>query len=127
MQGAYRILFAALALVTYPGLPCRALGQEPESVLDRAVLDRLASGKLRIVDLAYPLNAETAFWPGENYEPFHLRTIATIENNGVLSKAFSTPEHLGTHLDAPNHFERNQPSVDQINPEQLFAPGVVID
>jgi kynurenine formamidase len=37
------------------------------------------------------------------------------------------PEHLGTHLDAPNHFERNQPGIDKIAPEQLFAAGVVID
>ena len=37
------------------------------------------------------------------------------------------PEHLGTHIDAPNRFETNQPSVDQIPVEHLFAPGVVID
>jgi kynurenine formamidase len=103
------------------------MSQEPQPELDRAVLDRLASGKLRIVDLTYPLNAQSAFWPGENYEPFRLRTLATLEKDGVLSKAFSMPEHLGTHLDAPNHFERNQPGIDKIAPEQLFAAGVVID
>ena len=66
---------------------------------------------------------QSAYWPGDNYKPFELHTIATLEKDGVLSKAFSSPEHLGTHLDAPNHFEPNQPSVDQIPPEQLFAPG----
>jgi kynurenine formamidase len=45
----------------------------------------------------------------------------------VLSKAFSSPEHLGTHLDAPNHFEPNRPSVDEIPPGQLFAHGVLMD
>jgi kynurenine formamidase len=92
-----------------------------------ATLDDLAAGRLTIVDLAWPLNAQTAYWPGENYKPFELHTIATLEKDGVLSKAFSSPEHLGTHLDAPNHFERDQPSVDQIPPEQLVGPGVVID
>jgi kynurenine formamidase len=87
----------------------------------------LIAGKLRIVDLAWPLNRQSAYWPGDNYQPFELHTIATLEKDGVLSKAFSSPEHLGTHLDAPNHFERNQPSVDRIPPEQLFGPGVVID
>jgi kynurenine formamidase len=87
----------------------------------------LAAGKLRVVDLAWPLNAQSAYWPGDNYKPFELTTIATLEKDGVLSKAFSMPEHLGTHLDAPNHFERDRPSVDQIPPEQLFAPGIVID
>ena len=90
-------------------------------------LDDLVSGRLTIVDLTWTLDDENPYWPAENYEPFRLKTIATIEKNGVLSKAFYTPEHLGTHLDAPNHFEKNQSSVDEIKPENLFAPGVVID
>jgi kynurenine formamidase len=90
-------------------------------------LDDLVSGRLSIVDLTWALDDKNPYWPAENYEPFRLKTIATIEKNGVLSKAFYTPEHLGTHLDAPNHFEKNQPSVDEIKPGDLFAPGVVID
>ncbi len=81
----------------------------------------------RFVDLTYALNEENAFWPGDNYHPFQLTTIATLEDDGVLSKSFSMPEHLGTHIDAPNHFEANRPSVDKIPPEQLIGPGVVID
>lgn len=107
-----------------------AAAEEPQAsqpATSNPTLAQLASGELKIVDLTWALNAENAFWPGDQYEPFHLRTIATLERDGVLSKAFATPEHLGTHLDAPNHFERNQPSVDQIPAEQLFAPGVVID
>lgn len=90
-------------------------------------LASLVSGKLKIVDLTHALNERNAHWPGENYEPFRLRTIATLEKDGVLSKAFCMPEHLGTHMDAPNHFERNQPSVDQLSPERLMAEGAVID
>ena len=37
------------------------------------------------------------------------------------------PEHIGTHLDAANHFEPNQPDVAEIPPDQLFAEGVVLD
>jgi kynurenine formamidase len=124
MSTARRLLVIVSAIFVVP-LSGRA--DEPQAAADRAVLDRLSRGKLRIVDLTYPLNAESAFWPGATYEPFRLKTIATLEKDGVLSKAFSMPEHLGTHLDAPNHFERNQPSVEQIPAEQLFAPGVVID
>lgn len=90
-------------------------------------LVELVSGRLAIVDLTWTLDADNPYWPAENYEPFQLKTIATIDQNGVLSKAFSTPEHLGTHLDAPNHFEKHQPSVDELKPADLFAPGVVID
>jgi kynurenine formamidase len=90
-------------------------------------LQDVVSGKARLVDLTHVINEQAPYWPGDNYEPFRLRTIATLEKDGVLSKAFSMPEHLGTHLDAPNHFERNRPSVDQLPPADLFAPGVVID
>jgi kynurenine formamidase len=90
-------------------------------------LGDLASGKLQLLDLGWPLNPQAEFWPADNYKPFELHTIATLQKDGVLSKAFSSPEHLGTHLDAPNHFEVERPSVDQIPPLDLFAPGVVID
>ncbi|MFO1096445.1 MAG: cyclase family protein [Planctomycetaceae bacterium] len=90
-------------------------------------LDDVISGRAKLIDLTYPLNDHSPYWPGANYQPFKLVTIATLEKDGVLSKAVSFPEHLGTHLDAPNHFEANRPSVDKLTPEQLFAPGVLID
>lgn len=95
---------------------------QPETTLDDVI-----DGRARTIDLTHPLNPENAFWPGENYKPFELKTIATIEKDGVLSKAICLPEHLGTHLDAPNHFEKNQPSVEKLTATQLFGPGVVID
>lgn len=90
-------------------------------------LANVAAGKARILDLTHVLNKKNAYWPGPGYEPFQLTTIATIEKDGVLSKAFSMPEHLGTHIDAPNHFETGQPDLSMITPDQFFAPGVVID
>jgi len=115
-------------LAAGPGNLLCAAGPESNAPQSAAVtLDDLVAGKAAIVDLSYPLNKNSAFWPGENYTPFELHTIATVEQNGVLSKAFSSPEHLGTHIDAPNHFAKDQISVDKIKPESLFAPGVVID
>ncbi|MCC7085244.1 MAG: cyclase family protein [Pirellulales bacterium] len=98
-----------------------------EPTLPKISLDDVAAGRAKIVDLAHDLNPQSPYWPGENYRPFELRTIATIDRDGVLSKAFSMPEHLGTHLDAPNHFDKDQISVAQIKPENLFGPGVMID
>ncbi len=94
---------------------------------DEITLADVAAGRAEIVDLAYPLDEKANFWPGDDYEPFTLKTIATLEKNGVLSKAMSFPEHIGTHVDAPNHFEPDRPDVSEIPAEQLFAPGVVID
>lgn len=100
---------------------------KPPPAPETLSLADLAAGKLKIVDLSWPLNAQAAYWPGENYRPFELHTLATLEKDGVLSKAFSSPEHLGTHLDAPNHFEPDRPSVDLLSGEQLFGPGVLLD
>lgn len=115
------IFFASSAM------PLVGWSQEPhDSVLDlplKALLDESVS----VIDLGYSLNDRSPFWPGDDYEPFKLKTIATLEKNGVLSKAFAVPEHFGTHVDAPIHFERNQPAVDEIRPRDFFGPGVVID
>lgn len=90
-------------------------------------LDELAADKLEVIDLTWPINSKSAYWPGANYKPFELHTIATLERDRVLSKAFSMPEHLGTHIDAPNHFEPRAAAVDQIAAADFFAPGVLID
>lgn len=89
--------------------------------------DDISNGKCKIVDLTYPLNKSNAYWPGPSYTPFQYKTVATLEEDGVFSGTYSTPEHLGTHLDAPNHFEDNQLSVDKLRLENLFGPAVVID
>ena len=43
------------------------------------------------------------------------------------SAAFCTLERLGPHLDAPNHFEMGQLSVDEIELAQLAAPLAAVD
>ncbi len=86
-----------------------------------------SKGSTKVIDLTYPLNANNPYWPGEAYQPFKLEVIATLEKEGAYSCRYSSPEHLGTHIDAPNHFEPNQPSVDEIPFEDLVGPAVVID
>jgi len=81
----------------------------------------------RIVDLTYTLGPDTPYWPGGKYHPFKSEAIATLDADGVYSRAYCTPEHLGTHLDAPNHFEKGQIAIDQIPLADLMAPAVVLD
>lgn len=91
------------------------------------ILEGIADGRTEIVDLTWSLNAQTPYWPGPGYAPFAYETFATLEADGVLSARFSMAEHTGTHLDAPNHFVAGQIPVDQIPPERLIVPAVVID
>ncbi len=111
-----RRLFLPLCLLT----SCTAPPTPP-------TLAEIASGQVEVVDLGYALNEQNPYWPGEGSSPFHFEILSTLEADGVYSGAFSTAEHLGTHLDAPNHFEAGQPSVDQIRLEDLIAPLVVVD
>ena len=91
------------------------------------ILEDVMEGKASVIDLTYPLNEKNAYWPVGNYTPFKYEVIANIKKDMVFSGRYSTPEHLGTHIDAPNHFELNQPSVDQIPFEQLVGPAIIID
>ena len=121
------IVLIGLILASYYGqlLPQSwGEGQAPNTPL---TLADVTTGKAKIVDLTHALSSENPYWPGDNAIRFELKTIATIEKNGGLSKPFTMQEHYGTHIDAPNHFETKQSSVAQIRTEDLFAEGVVID
>ena len=95
--------------------------------LTAGILEDVMEGKSSVVDLTYPLNERNAHWPKGAYSLFKFEAIATLNKDKVFSGKYSTPEHLGTHIDAPNHFEQNQPSVDQIPFIQLIGHAIVID
>ena len=83
----------------------------------------------RLVDLTHPYNAQTIYWPTASTR-FRLEKLAYGPAPGgyfYASYSFSTPEHGGTHLDAPLHFSERGRSTDQVPLDQLIAPAVVID
>ncbi len=53
--------------------------------------------------------------------------INDFETSGFFSKEWTLEEHIGTHLDTPGHFDEGNLLVDQIGPENLVAPVVVVD
>jgi len=82
----------------------------------------------KIIDLTYPFDAESVYWP--TAETFKLETdFEGVTEKGYYYSAYrySAAEHGGTHLDAPVHFAKGQNSVDQIPLDQLTGAGVVID
>ncbi len=83
----------------------------------------------RLVDLSHPYDDETLYWP-TSPSRFESETLADGYTPGgfyYLAKRFSTPEHGGTHLDAPVHFAEHGWSLDEIPLERLVAPAAVID
>lgn len=83
----------------------------------------------RIIDLSHTYDETTVYWP-TSPSKFELTELAYGETPaGFFYSAytFSMPEHGGTHLDAPMHFNRGGQSTDQIPLETLIGRAVVID
>ena len=82
----------------------------------------------RWVDLSYPFDENTIYWP--TAESFRLDTVAEgVTDKGYYYSAYSfcAAEHGGTHMDAPVHFAEGKNSVEQIPLEQLIGPAIVVD
>jgi kynurenine formamidase len=83
----------------------------------------------RIVDLSHAFGPNTLYWPTSPTK-FTLEKLASGQTEGgyfYSANSFCTPEHGGTHLDAPVHFAERGRSAADIPLEQLVAPAVVID
>ncbi|MFQ5744050.1 MAG: cyclase family protein [Acidobacteriota bacterium] len=94
-----------------------------------ATLQRLAaSDGVRLVDLTYPLSPDSLYWPtGSPFEHQILDWGINDKGYWYASAAFSSPEHLGTHLDAPIHFAEHGWTAAEIPIDRLFAAGVLVD
>jgi kynurenine formamidase len=79
----------------------------------------------RIVDITQPLGPRTLLWPGS--APVSFTEVASIEGEGYLARALSAPEHAGTHLDAPAHFDPEGETAEAIPAERLVVRGFTLD
>ena len=84
----------------------------------------------RIVDLSHAYGEDTLYWPSRPAARFELERLAYGETPGgyfYSANRFCSPEHGGTHLDAPIHFASGHRTADELPMEQLVAPAVRID
>jgi kynurenine formamidase len=91
-----------------------------------STLQGIPGGKTRVIDLSYAINDKLVPWPGDE-KYFEAKINATVEKNGYFTRSFWMLEHYGTHLDAPAHFPPGTATVDQIPPNKLFGPAVLLD
>src|SRR5215467_3933667 len=76
---------------------------------------RAESSPIKIIDLTRTLDESTIYWPTEF--PFHHEFEKYGDTPGgyfYSSAKFSAPEHLGTHTDAPIHFNAKGMTLDQV-------------
>lgn len=110
------------ALLFFSFIACKLPVSKPASLGDL-----LAEGHW--VDLSYDFSKETPYWPN-NPTGFVLDTQfngTTPAGFYYASNAFSSPEHGGTHIDAPVHFAKGKWTLDQIPLTQLTGEAVVVD
>jgi kynurenine formamidase len=87
-----------------------------------------ASESFDIVDLSHSLGPSSPYIQVRDATfPFRREPIATIATRGVYANRWELTEHIGTHLDAPCHFDERARCVDALPLADLFAEAVVID
>ena len=77
----------------------------------------------RIVDLSHGYGEETLYWP-TSPSAFRKETLAYgDEETGYFYSAYSvcTPEHGGTHIDAPYHFAEKGETIRPGMTGELFG------
>ncbi|HEX6817173.1 MAG TPA: cyclase family protein [Ktedonobacterales bacterium] len=109
----------------------------PGSEILAQVVQALASGRLRVVDLTAPLGPDTpviglprqfAASPG-----LTMREISRYDEHGPgwYWNTLTLGEHTGTHFDAPIHWVTGKDlpnnATDTIPPERFVGPAYVID
>jgi len=82
-----------------------------------------------MVDLTHPYDGDSIYWPTSPGR-FELQVLHRGPTEGGYwyeANAFCTPEHGGTHMDAPVHFAQGMWTVAEVPIERLVGPAVVID
>jgi kynurenine formamidase len=105
----------------------------PSAIAD--LLDALAGGTVRVVDLTQPLSERTPVIqlppPFANTPALSRRTLSRYDDAGPAWAwdVLELGEHTGTHIDAPIHWitGRHGADVGSIPVERLVGPAVVVD
>lgn len=105
-------------------LPCALMACSPSTSNKPINLN-----KAKWVDLSHSYDQSTLYWPNnakgfEHIEDFKGKTPGDYFYS---SYSISTPEHGGTHLDAPIHFAEKGLALDQIPLSSLIGNAVVIN
>ncbi len=79
------------------------------------------------LDITLPLHNDLPPWPGE--KAFCRTPDARIGVNGsdCNTSLLSMSSHTGTHVDAPRHFIADGETVDNLDPDVLIGPALVLD
>ncbi|NIN71056.1 MAG: hypothetical protein GTO46_03785 [Gemmatimonadetes bacterium] len=79
-----------------------------------------------MIDITQPLGSQTAAWPGDSNFEIDWTLHAGRGDNVTLSRVSFSP-HVGTHADAPAHYEVDGPLTGAFELGAFLGPVRVID
>ncbi|CAG4970864.1 unnamed protein product, partial [Parnassius apollo] len=90
--------------------------------------DVLFNGDYEFIDLTYPFDNKTIYWPDSKEFEF-TKKIENFQQDGswYAANEFAAGEHGGTHIDAPFHFSASGQYVGQIPLDKLIVPLIIAD
>ncbi|HXG23599.1 MAG TPA: cyclase family protein, partial [Chthonomonadales bacterium] len=78
-----------------------------------------------IYDIAPPISEKLAVWPGDSPPRREVLFDMTRGDNITLSTLHGTV-HLGAHADAPSHYGKDAPAIDECALDDYLGPCQVI-
>ena len=79
----------------------------------------------RVVDLSHKFAVNIPHWHG--FAPATRRTVYDYKKDGFKVEEYCHVGQWGTHVDPPGHFFENLRMMDEITPQEMVLPLVVID
>jgi arylformamidase len=78
------------------------------------------------IDVSRRLPSGHPVWPGDT--PFRLEPTARLAEGGTVNLSrLSGTTHLGSHLDAPLHYDDGGAAIESVPLTALIGPGLVVD
>jgi arylformamidase len=80
----------------------------------------------RLIDISQPVSPSTGAWPGDT--PFSYRWTWSMDRGDSCNvSAVQASPHVGTHADAPLHFDPQGPGIGEVELERYCGPCWVMD
>ena len=80
---------------------------------------------MKLLDLSHPFDPEGPVNKKKN--ELEIRTLKTVEANGVNTREIVFNNHIGTHVDAPLHLIAGGASVDKVPLDTFYGSAVILD
>ena len=114
-----------LLLITSIILIIDSCGKKEEKIIEKKIIIK----ESKWIDLTYTFDSTTLYWPNNLCGFVHKEDFNGTTPGGFYysSYSISTPEHGGTHMDAPIHFAKDHLTADMVPLTSLSGRGIIID